>query len=119
MVQDGPDRTEAGDFTAETFSSVMISSSGGGEECWPGVRAEKRLRPTLGTGWYHVVTTRLILAASTRFHSDGGSRAPDDLAVSSGPAWCVGQRYCSIAKSPMCRLFSVPYIIDAKGVVDV
>ena len=114
-TQDDPSRAQ----TFECFTSVMVSSVDAGRGSTAGaVALEKRLCPTLGTGWYHVVTTRILMSAvATDWNSDSKTDAQyDEGSLSAGLV--RAQRYCTIAKSPMCELRTIPYLIGPKGIMD-
>jgi hypothetical protein len=113
MVQDNDD---SGNGAADDFKSVLVSSRGGldGVESAGGAYLENKLRPTLGTGWYHTVTTRMLMMAThvsaPRQEDEDGDRDRDR------ERGTIGQRYFSISKSPMVRLQSIPYSIGPTGI---
>ena len=124
MLRDAQDISVTG--TGEDFSSVLVSSGGASSESAPGcVALANKLRPTLGLGWYHIVTTRMLMfvcatdGVSVAAHDDGTDRANVEIIDSSVtmPAAVHGQRYCSISKSPMCRLQVIPYNIGPTGIL--
>lgn len=113
MVQDDSFGGSVDGFT-DTFQSILVSSSGTISEHSRSL--EKRLRPALGTSWFHTVTTRIIMSVTVGSYQVNR----DDYVHSERGAELVnGQRLLQVVKSPMCILQTAPFLIGPKGVESV
>lgn len=97
--------------TGENFPSAMMNTEGVlqvGETA--AASFEVLLRPALGLGWYHCVTTRILMSISTAPEL----RADSEDAVQFGSTRL--SRLFTIEKSPMCPQQKICFCIGSSGI---
>lgn len=102
----------------EDFKSALMSSRGYVEANMTGSGIVSNLRPALGTGWYHTVTTRINLIAMSSCGPDDETEQKfgSSSEIYDPGAKMIGQRYFCINKSPMVKLGMIPFSIGPTGI---